>query len=192
MSTAKQIETIYKVGYAEPEARAFTFENVFARERRADVPLLVVAAKSNQVQLKALIERMPEPLWILYVLIVPRGEDQAGRYQSAESFTRSDIAGFLDRFRNYFESDARHHLWLKSEDGPALLVYDSHGLIFAYGPVDCWADELLQMGWQEVEEGSIILPNPHQHHYHEIFDDDARQVLSSMEWVHSPLREQDQ
>jgi hypothetical protein len=135
---------------------------------------------------------MPEPLWILYVLIVPRGEGQAGRYQSAEFFTRSDIAVFLDRFRNYFESDARHHLWLKSEDGPELLVYDSHGLIFAYGPVDGWADELLQMGWKEVEEGSIILPNPHQHHYHEIFDDDARQVLSSMKWVHSPLREQDQ
>lgn len=193
MQIIGQHESLYKVGYVEPVPRAFRFENVYAREIRAGVQLLCLGPSGNQVDLlKNLLERMPEPLWILYILVVPRGEGDAGRYQSASSFLRSDIGAFLDRFRNYFESDARHNLWLKSEEGPALLVLDSHGLIYCYGPVDAWADDLGQVGWREVPAGTILLPDPHQHRYHEIFDDDARSVLETMEWIHSPLREQDQ
>jgi hypothetical protein len=189
----REHQMIYKVGYVEPEPSEFRFQNVYARETRRDVPLLCLGPNGGHVELlKKLLERMPEPMWILYVLVVPRGEGEAGRYQSANSFLRNDIGGFLDRFRNYFESDARHHIWLKSEQGPALLVLDSHGLIYCYGPVESWANDLDELGWREVEAGTILLPNPHQHHYHEIFDDDAKNVLSSMEWIHSPLRDEDQ
>jgi hypothetical protein len=151
-----------------------------------------LALLSRRSMLGALLEQMPEPLWVLYVLIVPRGEGEAGRYQSAEPLTLTEARAFLNRFRNYFEADGRHNIWLKSEDGPALLVCDRHDLIYGYGPIDQWADALQKLGWTEVERKAISLPDPHSHHYHAIFDDDAQKVLSFLQWQHSPLREQDQ
>ncbi|MGA8940025.1 MAG: hypothetical protein WB439_12765, partial [Acidobacteriaceae bacterium] len=164
--------------------------NLFAREDRKGIPLLSVATNQSQIELlKKLLERMPEPLWMLYVLRVSRGEGELGRYQSVDTFLRIDIEAFLDRYRNFLEGDARHNFWIKSLEGPALLVLDEHNLIYCYGPVNEWASELQETGWQEVSQNEVVLPNPHQHHYHAILDDDARKILESVEWVHSPLQE---
>ena len=193
MTAFSQCESVYKVGYVEPDAREFRFDDVFSREDRKGTPLLWVGTAGSEIEvLKKLLQRMPEPFWILYVLVVSRGEGEPGRYQSAQSLLRVDVEEFLNLYSNFLESDARHNVWIKSEEGPALLVLDAHGLIYCYGPVDEWADELLRSGWQEVPRGSIRLPDPHQHHYHEIFDDDARRVLKDTEWIHSPLQEQDE
>jgi len=193
MMTTAKLDDIYKLGSAEPHESACTFDKVFARDLKAGSPQLCIASSGNQIDLlETLLEHMPEPMWLLYVLVVPRGEGGNGRYQSTEPQSRQEIQAFLGRFRNYLEADGRHNIWLKSEKGPALLVFDRHNLIYAYGPIDEWAKALLELGWSEVERKAISLPDPHSHHYHAIFDDDAREVLSYMQWQHSPLREQDQ
>jgi hypothetical protein len=193
MTANLKYECLYKVGYVKPEAREFRFSNVFARQDRTGTPLLSVATSGSQVELlKKLLERMPDPFWMLYLLRVSRGEAAPGRYESANNFLRTDIEVFLERFRNYLEGDARHNLWIKSVDGPALLVLDEHNLIYCYGPVSDWATELQDMGRNEVPGGSMILPNPHEHNYHAILDDEAQGILDSLEWIHGPLQEQDQ
>jgi hypothetical protein len=196
MSTASMEKTehsvLYKFGPTSPEALAWKPGKIFARENHGSTPHLMVAAASGQVQLlEALLNKMPEPYWLLYVLVVPRGEGEPGRYQSPTPLSRSELISLLSRFRNFFETDGRHNVWIKSESGPALLVLDRHNIVYAYGFEGEWSSELREMGWTEVDGKAIALPDPHAHYYHEIFDDDARNVLGEMEWSHSPLREQD-
>jgi len=192
MTLTHKLDDIYKLGSAEPQECAWNFGKVFARDMKSGLEHLCIAASDDQSHLlETLLEHMPQPMWILYVLVVPRGEGEAGRYQSTEPITRHEARAFLSRFRNYLETDGRHNLWIKSEDGPALLVFDRHDLIYGYGPIDEWTGDLQKLGWIEVERKDISLPDPHSHHYHAIFDDDAREVLSYTQWQHSPLQEQD-
>lgn len=182
----------YKFGIATPEERPWLPGKVFGRDTRGSVRCLRIAATENQVQLlDTLINKMPAPFWLLYVLVVPRGEGQPGRYQSSEPITNESLNAFFARFRNFLEADGRHNIWIKFESGPALLVWDRHDLIYAYGFEEEWATDLLRAGWTEVDPAAISLPDPHAHHYHAIFDDDSREILATMNWNYGPLREQD-
>jgi len=82
--------------------------------------------------LRELLALLPEPLWVLYVLVTPRTEAAAGRYQSATPHTRIEVLALLDRFENYFASDGRHNLWLAAPPA-GQLVLDRHDVIYAYG-----------------------------------------------------------
>jgi len=192
MEQIGQLDDLYKFGMVSPHEAAWTPGKVFAHDERGAVPHLCIAAGDEQVQLiETLLENMPEPFWLLYVLVVGRGEGQPGRYQASEPLTREQLKLFLKRFRNFLEHDGRHNIWVKSESGPALLVLDRHDLVYAYDLEDGWSDALRRMGWVEVDRDGITLPDPHVHHYHAIFDDEARDILATMQWNWSPLREQD-
>ena len=189
MASTVELEGIYKLGDGAPQERAWSSAKLFAREGSR----LRIASSERQTDLlKALIEKMPDSMWLLYELVVPRGEGDPGRYQSHEPLGRDEVTAFLERFKNYLDVDGRHNLWLKAELGPELLVSDRHNLVYAYGALDEWARTLVRLGWTESDLEALSLPDPHSHHYHAIFDDDAQQVLSSMEWDYSPLRQQDQ
>ena len=189
----ENLDRLYRFGIPAPTEQRFTYGKVFARQNRKGTPVLRIAADTEQIRLlELLMEDMREPLWLLYILLVPRADEgQPGRYQSADQFTKAEARAFLERFRLYLESDGRQSLWIKSVDSPDLLVYDKHNLVFAYGAVEQWAERLNHLGWQEVPEKDLHIPAPHMHRYHGLFDDDARKLLSDFNWVHSPLRESD-
>jgi len=42
------------------------------------------------------------------------------------------------------------------------------------------------------EPGQPTIPSPHVHNYHQAFDNDARDVLAHREWIHTPLRPEDE
>ena len=192
MGQIGQLDDLYKFGMISPQEAAWTPGKVFAHDERGAIPHLCIAAGDEQVQLiEALLESMSEPFWLLYVLVVGRGEGQPGRYQASEPLTREQLKLFLNRFRNFLEHDGRHNIWVKSESGPALLILDRHELVYAYDLEDGWSDALRRMGWVEIGRDGITLPDPHVHHYHAIFDDEARDILAAMQWNWSPLREQD-
>jgi hypothetical protein len=73
-----------------------------------------------------------------------------------------------------------------------MLVYDRHNLIYAYGPLPEFVAILMRQGLTEVQPDSIVVPDPHSHHYHPVFDSDAERLLNSLEWKRSPLPEQDE
>ena len=94
----------------------FHYEDVWAREQTTGPERLVLAPSLDQVDLLlALAGRMVEPFWLLYVLAVPRGEGEPGRYQTTSSLTYSELSEFLARFRTFLEGDSRQSLWVKSE-----------------------------------------------------------------------------
>jgi hypothetical protein len=137
-----------------------------------------------------LLRVMPEPFWILYVLTVPRGGSQDGRYQSANALLRQQAQEFLIRFDQFLENDGRHHVWVKAVSGSDLLIYDKHNVIYAYGRLAEFEAVLSDRGLTKVE--AVRFPSPHTHKYNASFDQDERDVLRYWNWKQSPLQDSDE
>ena len=168
---------------------AWSCEPSYARQVVGGVERLVIAPGVAPVLLlRELLRLLPEPVWVLYVLITPRSEAAAGRYQSARPHPREEVLALLDRFEDYFASDGRHNLWLAAPPA-GQLVLDRHEVLYGYGPIAEIAARLKEKGFAEVE--TIRVPVPHSHHFHEEMDGDERAVLEYWEWVPSELQETD-
>lgn len=128
------------------------------------------------------------PCMLLYVLHTPRGEGDAGRYQSPP-LSQSELQEFLERYFAYLSSDARFDLWLHSPGENATVVWDRHDLIHAYGPTQRYMATLRSLGF---DEGSPGISFVHEHHYRQEFDSDARAVLQAFAWRHSALQPEDE
>jgi hypothetical protein len=133
---------------------------------------------------------MDEPFLLLYVLVVPRGEGEPGRYQSEFSYNAIQLKEFLTSYSEFFEQDARQNLWIRPTSDSGLLVYDRHNLIYAYGPLERFVEALTSSGLFESED--IRLPSPHAHNYHEEFDSHAKRLLMEGSWLTSSLRPGDE
>jgi hypothetical protein len=192
MLAPEDVRSLYKFGDGMPKDQPWTYQNALAIEEPSGTQRLVIAPKSGHAGiLERLIGIVPEPMQLLYVLVVPRGEGDAGRYQSSEPQSHEQVRRFLDEFRTFLETDGRQNLWIRSESGSAMLIYDRHDLIYGYGPVDEWKEILKQIGLIEVPSASIKIPDPHSHHYHASCDAEASPLLAYLEWHHTPLRDQD-
>ena len=132
---------------------------------------------------------MSEPFGILYVLVVPRGGSETGRYQVANPVSREQAKEFLGRFKEYFENDGRHDIWVASVSDASQLVYDRHNVIYTYGPLLEFENVLLSRGFANAE--FVRFPSPYTHNYHAAFDQAERDVLRHWHWRQSALRESD-
>jgi hypothetical protein len=169
----------------------YVYPNAYQKEQTTGPGRLVIGPATGHVDiLLALMEFMPDPLGVLYVLVVPRSKShEAGRYQSPYPVDRQDAVDFLTRFRDAFEKDGRHNLWVSSPESNGCLVYDKHNVIYAYGPLAEFEEVLKAMG---LLEGPVTFPVPHSHYYNEEWDDDVEAILRYWEWQHYPLRDQDE
>jgi len=184
------METPYKFGWIPDEERSYEYPNVFAVEKTTGPERLVIAPSSQHVPLMLdLMQIMFEPFGILYVLTVPRGGGEAGRYQVANPVAWSEAEGFLSRFEDFFENDGRHHIWVASVGNSDLLVYDKHNVIYAYGELREFERVLLKRGLQKVD--SVEFPSPHSHKYNVTYDQAQQEVLRYWEWKKLPLQESD-
>jgi hypothetical protein len=184
---------LYKFGWLpdEQNEERYEYANLWAREKTSGPDRLVIAPRTHYVELlKKLVACMQEPYLLLYVLVVPRGEGDAGRYQSEFSFTFEQLEKFLDDHSDFFDNDARHNLWIHSASGDGLLVYDRHNVIYAYGPLEQFIAALTSNGLNESKE--ICFPSPHVHHYHAEFDSESQRILQQETWIMSPLRPTDE
>ena len=182
----------YKFGTLANDGRdvPFQYENVYDVEQTTGQPRLVIAPRHDHVSLIGeLADYLREPYYLLYVLLVGRTGRDEGRYQSANPLAASDLRDFLSVHRPFLETDGRHHFWVGSETGDGLLVYDQHNVIYAYGPPSQFEQLLRQRGFRR---GSVRFPAPHTHHYHASFDSAEDRLFADLEWIHSPLEEQDE
>lgn len=185
------MEATYKFGWVPNEERRYEYPDIFAVEKTSGPERLVIAPSANHVSILArLLHVMPEPFGVLYVLIVPRGGSEAGRYQAANPVSRDQAEEFLKRFEKYFENDGRHEIWVASMSSSGQLVYDRHNVIYAYGPMLEFENVVADRGLAKVE--FVRFPSPHTHNYHAAFDQDEQDVLHHWRWIRSPLRESDE
>lgn len=136
----------------------------------------------------SMVECMGPPYYLLYVLHTPRGEAQPGRYQSPE-LSLPDVKDFLARYALFLSADARFDLWAHSLSDDGTVVWDRHNQLFAYGPLNRFANTLQSLGFTI---GTTSIPTPHEHHYRAEFDHIAKQLLNEFEWSYSPLRPEDE
>jgi hypothetical protein len=173
----------------EGEDVAWNYSPSYARQVVGGVERLVIAPGTAPVELlRELLPLLPEPIWVLYVLITPRCDAPAGRYQSATPHTRAEVLALLDRFGEFFAADGRHNLWLAAPPA-GQLVFDRHEVIYAYGPIAEFVARMKEKDFAEVE--MIRVPVPHSHHFHEVLDADEKAVLAHWEWIPSELQETD-
>jgi hypothetical protein len=185
-----RMEIIYKFGWIPNEERRYDYPDIFAVEKTSGPTRLVIAPSANHVSILIdLLQVMSEPFGVLYVLVVPRGGSEPGRYQTTNPVSREQAEKFLKRFREYFENDGRHSIWLASMSDSDQLVYDRHNIIYAYGRLPEFEDVLSGRGLANVE--FVRFPSPHTHNYHAAFDQDERDVLCHWDWSRSPLHESD-
>ena len=193
MPAPSEAQALYKFGNGAAKDLPSVYADVWAREPMSGTERLTIAPSTNHVGLlKDLLDALPEPMWLLSVLVVPRGEGEAGRYQSPEPLSREEVTQLLAGFKDFLERDGRQNVWIRAASGTAMLVYDRHNLIYAYGDLTGFVSILTRHGLTEVPADSITVPDPHSHHYHAAFDSEAGRLLGSLAWNRTPLLEQDQ
>lgn len=160
--------------------------HVWRREPTTGPERIVAAPRDRQVALiRALAERLEEPLVVLYVLLVSRAGHESGRYESPP-LDRASCSAFLHEFTDYLEKDGRHHVWILGGDGT--LVFDNHQLIYAYGDLDGYEATLRSAG---LTVGAPAIPAPHTHNYNCQFDANEQLVLQRSSWERFPLEPSD-
>lgn len=105
------------------EWQIFERPPVFAMETMEATGSRIVAAAPRGCPslLAALADEMTAPLFLLYVLHTPRGEGEAGRYQSPP-LAAGDVTAFLKRFGSFLANDSRCDLWVHSPADAATIV----------------------------------------------------------------------
>ncbi len=174
-----------------PNFMPWRYGRIYQREH-GSTDRLCIGADEHQIDLlMALSRSMPEPLRLLYVLHTQMDDHEAGHYESPPvSWEDTDV--FLKKHEPFLERDARHDLWIAHPNagGPTpLLVFDRHNLIYGYGPLDSFISVLQERGFTE---GSVSIPMPHAHNYHQEFNDMGDELLAYWPWHRKPLRPQDE
>lgn len=177
----------YKIGSPDGEGgmTAYHYPDVYKLQEISGMKRLVVGPSRNHIDLiLELSDFLTEPFRILYVLVEPIGkpEEDTGRFELDQEFKREDMRAFLERFREFFETDARHHVWIASPTGT--IVYDQHDTLYLYGPVLEFEQVLLGRG---LTPGDVEFPYPHAHQFHSHLNPILDQLLHEYEWRWFPL-----
>ncbi|MGI8964975.1 MAG: hypothetical protein ACR2H1_02685 [Limisphaerales bacterium] len=168
-----------------------TYANEFCFEKMSsgDQKICVTTSGGYVDLILSLAATLPEPFFILYVLILSRkAENQAARYQSKE-VTRAELQTFFEKFEDYFDNDGRHHVWVHSPASSTTLVYDNHNVIYAYGSLETFSTVLQNNGFKLVEATQKL--GPHGHCYNREFDSCENDLMKYWQWKQSPLQPQD-
>ena len=123
------------------------------------------------------------------MLVVSRLNNEYARYESPQIETKQELAKFLNEYREYFETDGRHHVWVGTFDNSGLLIYDQHNVIFAYGQFDKYIEILEREGFIEQK---FSFPYPHCHNFYDDNDKFEKSILNHWEWELSPLGDNDE
>ena len=165
------------------------YGKIYEKEIYPGYSRLKIGADENQIDLMlSLCRNLNPPYFILYVLVVSRAEYEQGRYQSGIIESISDVEIFLNEYREFLETDGRHHIWIGTADNSGLIIYDQHNVIFCYGDLDAQALLLHNNGFKEV---AFSFPVPHAHRYNEANDKFEAKLLQHWDWEVFPLAADD-
>jgi hypothetical protein len=169
-----------------PIAAQVVYSNTWAIEETNPRRLLIGPAEGHIDILLALAELWKENYFLLYVLLNPQNTNyRPGRYQSPAPLSFTQISEFCQTFREYLETDGRHHLWVGSTVGAGTLIYDHHNVIFAYGHLDVYMEVLARHG---LSEGAVTIPETHSHHYHPCNNAKEDEMSKYWSWKYCPLQ----
>ena len=167
----------------------FRYDDRWELEHTTGPERIVVAPSKDHIDLLLqLSSSWKDFRTILYILLTSRCDNKLGRYESP-FLTEIQLNNFLKGYKDFLQSDARHHLWIGLVHSKELLVYDQHNVIYCYGDIENYKKELQKKGFSE---GPVTFPSPHIHSYHPNNDPYELMILKEWDWKWSPLADNDQ
>jgi hypothetical protein len=174
----------------EPSGTNYKYGNLFIHEQYPTWLRVTIAPNDEHVPLMIEIAtHWQGPYYVLYVLMLPRRGHSMARYQNPKPLSRKGLAIFAYKFREYFEEDARHHIWFMDSSSKARLVYDNHNLIYSYGNDEEVISLLKGKGFSE---GEPQVPAPHEHRFNSESDKSEDEIMVYFDWLRFPLKEYDE
>jgi phosphoribosylpyrophosphate synthetase len=150
---------------------------------------LVVAPSAGAVSLiRKLASQLSSPVLILWVLHTSRVGSELGRYQSPP-VSVAVAQQLLQTYAEFLENDARSDIWFHSRTPAATIVFERHGLIYAYGLPAEFRGVLESVG---LSEGTERIPSPHAHNYHPKYDSAEAAMVQEYDWNITPLQPGDE
>lgn len=159
---------MFKVGYhKDNELKKYVHPDLYHVEQSSGVERIVLGLSKKHVDtVLELATQYCEPFYILYVLHTSHADHEQGRYQS-KAFSYFEVCTLFNTFKDFFENDSRHDVWLHSPQSNATIVYDRHNFIYVYGFDD---EQLASIEGKELEKKVFTIPFPHVHCYHAEYD----------------------
>lgn len=165
------------------------YGKIYELEKTPGYTRLKIGADTNQIDLiLSLCKNLNPPYFILYVLVIARQGHEKGRYQSKQIDNIEEVNLFLNDFKEFFETDGRHHIWVGTVDNSGLLIYDQHNVIFSYGKV---LEQIMVLKNEGFHEMQFDFPVPHAHRYNSDNDKFEDQILKYWDWEKFSLNEDD-
>lgn len=163
----------------------YRYGDIYQLQDISGVQRLIIGPSGSHIDmLLDLSDLFEEPFRIIYVLVDPIGvkEDDTGRFEFDGEMTRAEMRAFFERFREFFECDARHHIWVTAKNGT--VIYDQHNILYAYGPILDIEQILLSKG---LTPGDVEFPYPHMHAFHQEMNPHLEALLKEYNWRWFPL-----
>jgi hypothetical protein len=170
---------VFKLGYHnDNEMKEYVHPDLYNLENSNGVERLVIGlSKSHVDTILELAAPLCEPLYVIYVLHTSHNDNEQGRYQS-KAISLSQVSDLFTSYKDFFENDARHDVWLHSPQSNASIVYDRHNLIYLYGFVDEQLECIEQKG---IEKKAFTISFPHIHCYHAEYDIFETKLINEFE-----------
>ena len=169
----------------------YVYKNEYAVQETSPGERLIISCKKDQLNLCLdLIEDPQSQYWVLYVLTVSRRDIPPGRYQIPQPITKEELQCFCSKYKGYFETDSRAHLWIGRTGSKDLIVYDRHNVIYSYEDQEHRIAILKNRKYGKA--GDIRFPVPHVHMYNsenDVFED---AIMDDYAWKYFPLAEGDE
>ena len=127
-------DSLYEAKFTSYDSKGHEITHDYGKVYEVDENRLTIAASINQIALiLKLSDTLKPPFYILYVLVVSRLDKERGRYQSPLIETKEELTDFLLEYKQFFETDGRHHIWICTLDNSGRLIYDQHNVILRMG-----------------------------------------------------------
>lgn len=180
---------MFKLGcYKDNKLEMYSHDGIYDIEQSSSYERIIIGlAKDHIDMILELTVVLSEPFYMLYVLHSPRTENKSGRYQS-NSLAYSEIEKMLNQFKEFFENDSRHDLWVHSPKTNTTIVYDRHNRIYLYGFTDKHIHLIKKMG---LQEDTVSIPYPHVHNYNAEYDNFEHKLINDFEWKVTSLLDEE-
>lgn len=179
---------MFKFGFhSQDESKEYHYSDIYNVEQNSSYERIVLGLVKSQIDtILDLIGVCNGTFYILYVLHTPHSCEE-GRYQSG-ALTYAEVSTLLNCYKDFFENDARHDIWIHSPETSTTIVYDRHNLIYLYGFTGDHLHNIDQMG---LKKESVNIPCPHVHCYNSEYDNFEPKLINEYRWKRTPLHEED-
>ena len=179
---------MFKFGFhSQDESNQYNYSDIYNVEQNSSYERIVLGLTKSHIDIILdLIDVYKGPFYILYVLHTPRTCDE-GRYQSG-ALTYGEVSTLLNCYKDFFENDARHDIWVYSPETNTTIVYDRHNLIYLYSFTEMHLQVILRNG---LKKAPVNIPSPHMHCYNSEYDNFESRLLNEYQWRRMPLHEED-